>query len=360
MRTYALIILLLAARPVWGQAADAGSAAAGEARPISAAILDYDIRMPGDKELGSQIAEILTARLSVEEAIRLVERAQLGKIIDEQKLKLVGIVDQDQAVKVGKLVGAKLMVMGKGFVMDKKLIIVTKVVGVETGLVKGTFRSVELSKPLSEAVLMLSEDIAGLIKKHAAALLPEGSRLPDPVAEIRKLLGDRAAATVAVIVPEEHITRRPERPPVAPDPAVETEIKRTLVACGFGVVDVGRNDLADWAKGLFRGKDQPWPAALKNADVVIVGEAFSEFAARTGDLVTCTGRAEVNVIDRHTGKILVAERETRRAVDLAESTAGKTALQTCGRHISIAVGRALAAYRPPKPGKAAAAPAGKD
>jgi len=92
------------------------------------------------------------------------------------------------------------------------------------------------------------------------------------------------------------------------------------------VVDTGRNDLADWAKEMLKGsdKDKPWPTALKDADVVVIGEAFSEFALRTGDLVTCTARAEINVIDRASGRIVLADRQTARAIDLAESTAGKT------------------------------------
>ncbi len=77
--------------------------------------------MPDNKDLGAQMADILTARLSVEDAFQLVERAKLGKVIEEQKLKLVGLADQDKAVEVGKLLGAQRMVIGKTFMMDKQL-----------------------------------------------------------------------------------------------------------------------------------------------------------------------------------------------------------------------------------------------
>ena len=335
----------------------AGPAKAKPKPPPALVVLDYDITMPGNRQLGTQMADILTARLSIEDSIRLVERAKLGKIIEEQKLKLVGIVDQDQAVKVGKLVGAKLMVMGKGFVMDKKLMIITKVVGVETGLVKGTIRRVELSKPISEAIMLLAEDIAKLVKKDAARLLPAGTALPDPVAEIRRKLdkafGKKPRPAVAVVIPEEH--KRRAVLVVVIDPAVETEIKRTLIACGYRVVDTGRNDLADWAKRMFKGGKKPWPPALTGADVVVVGEAFSEFALRTGDLVTCAARAEINAIDRKTGRIIKADRQTQRAVDLAENIAGKTALQKAGRKLGLAIARALIDY-PKPPGKPPAKP----
>jgi len=348
MRTYALGLITLLAAGL----ALAGRTAAGQPEPQAApapptvAVLDYEAAAPDNKDLGAQMADILTARLSVEDAFQLVERAKLGKVIEEQKLKLVGLADQDKAVEVGKLLGAQLMVIGKTFMMDKQLMIVTKVVGVETGAVKGTLRTVEPSKPLAEAILLLAEDITALIRKEAAGLLPPDTKLADPLAEIRAAVGDRPLPVVAVVVPEEHQTHRAPAPVV--DPAVETEIKRALIACGFKVVDTGRNALADWARGMLEGKKGPWPAALQDADVVVVGEAFSEFALRTGDLVTCTGRAEVNVIDRHTGEILLADRHTDRAVDLAEQTAGKTALQKAGHKLALAVARRLVAYAPPE------------
>jgi curli biogenesis system outer membrane secretion channel CsgG len=348
-----LVLLLVVLVPAVGF----GAAAAPEPEqktkspgPPTVAILDYEAAAPDTKDLGAQMADILTARLGVEDAFQLVERAKLGKILEEQKLKLVGLADQDKAVEVGKLLGAQLMVIGKTFMMDKQLMIVTKVVGVETGAVKGTIRTVEPSKPLAEAIMLLAEDIATLIRKDAAGLLPPDTKLADPIAEIRAAIGDRPLPVVAVIVPEEHHTHRTPAPVV--DPAVETEIKRALIACGFKVVDTGMNALADWARSMLKGKKGPWPAALQDADAVIVGEAFSEFAIRTGDLVTCTGRAEVNLVDRHTGEILLADRQTERAVDLAEQTAGKTALQKAGHKLALAVCRRLAAYKKPNEGPA--------
>ncbi|MCY2925432.1 MAG: sigma-70 family RNA polymerase sigma factor [Planctomycetota bacterium] len=95
------------------------------------------------------------------------------------------------------------------------------------------------------------------------------------------------------------------------------------------------NGMKDWARGLAKAKDSPWPAALDKADYVIVGEAFSEFALRTGDLVTCAARGEINVIERKTGRIVLPDRADARAVDLAEALAGKTALQSVARVLGL-------------------------
>ena len=309
----------------------------GKAEPVrvTVAVLDYEGTLPGNKDLGTQIADILTARLSIEDSFDLVERAKLGKILEEQKLKLVGMIDQQQSAKVGKLLGAKLLVMGKIFAVDKKLMIITKVVGVETGLLKGTLRKADMNKPLSETIMMLTEDVTDVITKNAARLLPKDARLIDPLVGLRKALAGKVRPKVAIVIPEEHRVRRTEERIRVVDPAVETEIKKSLIACDVTVMDAGRNDLADWAKAAMKKKDQPWPAALDKADYVIVGEAFSEFALRTGDLVTCVARAEINVISRKTGEIVAADRHTDRAVDLAEALAGKTALQKAGRKLAI-------------------------
>jgi len=333
------------AAPAATSTPSAAASAAPAARPatppsITVAVLDYEAAAPGNPELGSQIAQVLTARLSVEDGLDLVERAKLDQVMREQHLKLVGLADQEQAAAVGKLLGAKLLVMGKTFLMDGKLMIVTKVVGVETGLVKGTLRSVEQSKPLSDAIGSVADDVAAVIRKDAAKLLPADARLDDPIARIKADLGDRPRPSVAVIIPETHVAR------VVVDPAVETEIKHVLAECGFKVMDTGRNSLADWAKGMMHEQKGPWPPAIGDADIVIVGEAFSEFALRTGELVTCTARAEINVIDRRTGEILWADRETSRAVDLNELTSGKTALQKAGRRLALEVCRRLAAVKP--------------
>lgn len=299
--------------------------------------------MPGDPRFGSNIATMLAARLSVDGSFNLVERAALGKALNEQQLSLSGLADPATAAKVGDLVGAKILITGKAFMMDNHLILTAKVIGVETSRVVGQMRQIDTSKELAPEVFQFADELAKLIRDRSAELLPAGQVMPDPVAQIRQQLGDSPRPTVAVIIPEQHRARRPAAPPV--DPAVETEIKNVLGACGFTIVDVGRNDLADWARQMrAASKDVPWPAALDQVDVVIVGEAMSEFAGQTDDLISCAARAEINVIDRHTGRIILADRQTQRAVDVAENIAGKTALQKAGRQLGLSASQSLVGY----------------
>src|SRR6188474_3509288 len=104
------------------------------------------------------------------------------------------------------------------------------------------------------------------------------------------------------------------------DPAVETELKQLLTQCGFTVIDGDDKDLT-----------------RQGVQVLISGEAFSEFAARIGNLVSCTDRVEVKVTRLKDGQVLMADKDNNRAVDLSEHLASKQALQKSGRTLGLRI-----------------------
>jgi hypothetical protein len=71
--------------------------------------------------------------------------------------------------------------------------------------------------------------------------------------------------------------------------------------------------------------------------VHITGAAASEFAARIGDLVTCSARLEITMTQPNNPAILLSDRITTRAADLSENVAAKTALQKAGHELAIHV-----------------------
>jgi curli biogenesis system outer membrane secretion channel CsgG len=115
------------------------------------------------------IADVLITELAANDSIRVVERDQLQKLLEEQDLATSGRVDEATAVKVGKLLGAQHMIFG-GFVIDMKgrMRLDARAVNVETS-------EIEYVSTVSDK----ADDVLALIAKLAAQL-NDGMKLPGP------------------------------------------------------------------------------------------------------------------------------------------------------------------------------------
>ena len=94
-------VLVARADPATPDKAKGDQAAAG----LTVAILDFTADDPANPNAGSDMASALTAMLSGESGLKLVERQSLLQTLHEHELNLTGLVNQEQAIKVGKLVG---------------------------------------------------------------------------------------------------------------------------------------------------------------------------------------------------------------------------------------------------------------
>lgn len=270
------------------------------ADPLSVAVLDFQTTGDALGGKGAEAAVQLSARLSARTSLILVERQELEKLLGEQELGLSGTVDPATAAKVGALTGAKVLVTGRLFASGEKYYLVAKIMGTETSRVFGEAAFFPDLEALDKAVEELAPKIAAVIEKRSGELV---ARVEDPaarLARLKQLLAGKPLPTVSVSISEEHIGRR------VSDPAAETEVQLILQQTGFGLID---------------------PKSGHNADVAVTGEAFSEFGARRGNLISCRARVEVKVTDRRTGELLLADRQTDVAVDLAEHIAAKKALE---------------------------------
>jgi cell division septum initiation protein DivIVA len=322
------MLLLIPAITVYGKGTNLDSAAKAEENAgekimtftsISVAIIDFESKAPGNPELGQQLGDILTARMSIYDQFQLVERKKLEELLKEHQLNLTGMVDTSQAIKVGKMLGAKIMVFGRAFPVDKDLYIVAKIVGTETSQVKGVMAKGKMESNLSDIIDQLVDKLADGLDKWAPSLLPKNEKLENKIKKLKQQLEGKELPTIAVIVPETHINRQ------VADPAAETEIKKIFKEVGFNVIEAKRKTLEQKTKDI----------DLAGVDVVITGEGFSEFGARIGGLVSCVARLEIQATYRDTRKVIVSERTTKRAVDLSEAIAGKTALQAAGHELAI-------------------------
>ena len=107
------------------------SAYAGE----KVAVLDFkSILAPA--ELGIAVAEILRTELVGLGDYTVIERGMLEQIFREQELQLTGAVDSETAVEIGKLVGARLVVIGSIVKTGAVYTINSRFIDVETGVAK--------------------------------------------------------------------------------------------------------------------------------------------------------------------------------------------------------------------------------
>jgi len=87
---------------------------------------------------GFAVAELLTHQLVTVPAFTVVERTELERILTEQRLQTAAAIDPDSAVKVGKLIGARLLVLGSVEKVGGKYSVNARIVETETGRVLST------------------------------------------------------------------------------------------------------------------------------------------------------------------------------------------------------------------------------
>lgn len=322
-------------------------------RSLTLAVLDFDAEPGNAGASGGQIAETIAAVLSGTPGITIVDRSTLERSLREHELSLSGLADSADAPRVGRLVGAKLLIVGKAFELGQSRMLTAKLIGTETTLTAGTMVKGDLDRALDEMVLELAEKLSSLVAERGQQLVASPEPI-DPIPALVTRLKGAQLPIMAVVIPEEHRGRLPIVAAQPPDPAVETEIKKLLIDAGADVRDVPANELAEWVTQYNADRATAWPQTLEGVELVVVGEAFSEGAQRIGGLRSSAARAEINVISRKDGRIVLADRATTRAVDVAEEVAGKTALEKAGRRLAFGLLTHLAETRLPQAGVGAA------
>src|SRR5262252_8187539 len=89
---------------------------------LTLAVFDFESKDEGIRDLGPKVSTLLNANLSAEPQLITVERAELEKILGEQELGLSGTVSPATAAKVGHLTGAKVLITGRVFKMERETV----------------------------------------------------------------------------------------------------------------------------------------------------------------------------------------------------------------------------------------------
>ncbi len=91
--------------------------------------------MSGYDGLGAILAEVIMAKLSEVDGIRLVEREKLEALLDEMKLGASGVIDARTAARIGNLLGAQVITVGTFTKIGKAFRLSIRLIRTETGVI---------------------------------------------------------------------------------------------------------------------------------------------------------------------------------------------------------------------------------
>jgi TolB-like protein len=299
----------------------AGGALSAPAQVYPAAILPFQERGADVKGFGPKVTDLMFANLVVDPRMYLVDREELETTLKELELNLSGLVKPEEAARVGQLTGAKLLVTGSVLQVDSKVYLVAKIIGTETTRVLGASVKGGVNDELDVLVEQLAEEVSKTIADRCDQLVAKLKAREDRLAALAKSLGKGKRPVVKVDVKERHVGQ------MTIDPAAQTEIALFASESGFEVIDSAE-------------------AGGRKAEVLLIGEGLSEFAARHGNLISVKARLEVKAVDAASHRVLAIDRQTTVQVDLTEQLAGKAALQEAGAEIA---GRLLPKIVQPSP-----------
>ncbi len=95
---------------------------------------DYDALRRG-------IAGIMVSELSQNPAVRLVDRSETARLLDEQSLAASGRVDAGTAARIGRMVGARYMITGTFIDLYGDFRLDARIIDTETGEILKTVRN---------------------------------------------------------------------------------------------------------------------------------------------------------------------------------------------------------------------------
>ena len=321
-----------------------GTPGTAQRRP-AVALVDFKVSGYGPPSTARLLSQSLAVRLDQTDAATVVERKDLQKVLQEQKLALAGMLDDAQAVHAGRLLGADLIVMGRLSRVGDQLFVLCKGVDPTTSQVKGFYTTFPANTSLKHVVNALANRLGKELPVWLHHFQPASQPRGITVEQLQEALRGKVIPKVAVVIFEKHL----HAPSV--DPAVETEFKRLLLQVGVQPVEVTdatrRQMIAPLRQSLSAqteaNADQANAALLdlsdtikllKGVDDLIYGSAFSETAGHLDGLALASSRAEVRIINVHTRRTVLVDCINAGAPGLSAVAAGKRALQRSGRQLA--------------------------
>jgi TolB-like protein len=269
---------------------------AAQAAPLTVAV--YDFKGDGSTaDYGRKITTLITADLTTETNLVLVERQELNKALNEQAFGISGLVSADAAAKIGQITGAKVLVAGQVIKTGQEhLVIVANIIGTETGRlfadkVEGgadnlTDLTSDLSKKIAQTISTQATNFAAVATESNEARL---ERI------IKSISGtNRPSVSVNILWPNRK----------GHSASAEGEFGNILLKAGFPVVDANSD---------------------RKPDIEITGVDDLSAGPRHGGMFSYRAVIELKVQERRSGNIIAFDRQEGAATDATRAGADRTA-----------------------------------
>jgi len=178
----------------------------GGARYKRVAVLDFkeSTELVKQKGLGTLVSAEIVTRFTKEHDIIVVERSRINQVLQELALAQQGIVDEEKAPKVGKMVEADVVVLGSVQEAGDRFVIYAQMFDVESGVTLVA----EQASVKAEGLITLASDALVLRSKSGAvfrSLLIPGwgqlyNRQPEKGYTFLAIVGGMGAAAIVMQV----------------------------------------------------------------------------------------------------------------------------------------------------------------
>jgi len=263
--------------------------------PLTVAV--YDFTGTADvASYGSKVTTLVTADLTTETNLVLVERAELNKALSEQAFGISGMVSSDAAAKIGQITGAKVLVVGQVIKTgENHLVIVAEIIGTETARLFAP----KVDGPADNLLELTSE----LSRKIAQAITDQATNLVMPAEEPHEVRLERIVKSITGTnrpTVSVHIRQYNQSGHSWQDGPAENEFGAVLLKAGFTVVD----DNSD-----------------QKPDIEITGEAVTSWGEATplrGGLLSIDASLDMKIQECKTGRIIAITHQEGIATGVGE------------------------------------------
>lgn len=244
-------------------------------------VLDFsDLQGNSEGELGRYIAEQLTVNLVMgKREFSILDRANLRSILAEHKLTAQGLVDPENAKKLGQFAGVDALILGSIIPKSNTVSLTAKIITTDTAEIVGAARA-EFKN--DEAVQQL------IAKPTTTETASDSGVAPD---EIKKPFGDLQATVQSI--------RMLAGDAIYGSATLTLVISNTSATTTFGV-DIPNNIYNDFNLSNDRGDE------FKATEVTGISRAFKGYAGYQGEFTEIPPRSAIKLVSksqvRWTGK----------------------------------------------------------